>query len=113
MTEISAFGAVVREARMSTSLSVRALARQVGCSHVLLGNLERGRIAAVGERFWPSLASAVGVEVSTLRQAAAESEPITVNPWEAGRSAELIRRLARKQVSTDVYDKISRLLEDQ
>lgn len=81
MTAISPLGKLVTKRRMEVGLSVRALARKIGCSHVHLGDLERGERPVIGSQFWPSLAAELGVSEQNIEEAAKRSESLQFDPW--------------------------------
>ena len=58
-TQRHAGGSLLRSLRQAAALSQRALATQVGVSHVAVGQWERGEYAAPVDR-WAKLADALG-----------------------------------------------------
>lgn len=103
MADISPLGRLVTSKRMAVGLSVRALARQVGCSHVHLGDLERGQRPLIGEQFWPALATALNVSQSEIESAARHSETIQIDPWLMPPAGEtFVHQLARKMKCQDI-----------
>ncbi len=52
----SQFGQYIRRKRREVGWSLRQLADALGCSHVYLGEVERGVRAPFGEKWWPRLA---------------------------------------------------------
>lgn len=55
MTDTTPFAKFLLEQRHSAGLSARAVARQLGLSHVAYGNVERGKQDALAEAYWPAL----------------------------------------------------------
>lgn len=56
---------------MDARVSLRALADQLQVDVVLLGDVERGKVAALPRELWPGLAAALGVPLARWEQAAA------------------------------------------
>lgn len=77
MAESSAFGAFLQSRRHAAGLSARAVARELGLSHVAYGNAERGQPAVLAEQYWPALLTLYpDVGRSDLERLAAESEKV-------------------------------------
>lgn len=67
----SPFGVCLRQARLDARVSLRALAEQLQVDAVLLGDVERGKVAALPRELWPGLATALGVPLARWEQAVA------------------------------------------
>ena len=108
----SPFGKYIRDKRREAHLSLRAVAEQVGFSHVYLGEVERGRRRSIPEEHWKALASAIpGVTVAGLRAAAADSAPLDPTTLE-GQHQEVVVALARRLERDDLTKAdMNRLLE--
>lgn len=67
---MSAYGEAIRKARVDRGLSLRAAAKQIGISHVFLGQIEQGR-GRITEARVEAAAEALGIKPWRLRALAA------------------------------------------
>jgi transcriptional regulator with XRE-family HTH domain len=117
MSKPNDFGCYLRAKRIDARLSVRALAQQVGISHVYLGEVERGERGPLDRRHWPKLLEHVkGITLPALERAAATSRPlqleITDRPAEYQDLAfALARRIEKQDMDAREIKKILRVLE--
>ena len=116
MDRISAFGLVIRRARTDLKMSVRALARQVGCTHVHLGEVERGRRALIGDQYWPKLALVLHLDLADLEEAAERSKVVELETWtmtaSAARFAQSFARRANRLTPQQCDELLAVLGED-
>lgn len=116
-TKISPFGRLMRKRRKVLDLSLRDLSKQVGCSHVWLGEVERGRRRALAPQYWPDLAVALQVSEKELKEAAAMSQPVEIavdelRPEVGQMVSTFARKVQRQDISEDALAKILELLGD-
>lgn len=115
------FGGLVRERRASAGLSLREVARSIGVSHVLLGEVERGVRSRLAETHWDKLVAAIpGLTLSELRESAAAGAAVKLritNPTERPEVAAFTQLLARKigsgTLSEDMARNLRRVLDEE
>lgn len=90
------FGELIDRKRHEQEKSIRALAREVGVSHVGLGDVIRGKRLTLGQEYWAQLVKALpGLTVEDLQTAAERSQAREIRPWEfEGRKREVAARMA-------------------
>ena len=98
------FGEYLRHHRVADGVSLRVLAAELGCTHVYVGEVERGRRRQLPEKYWPTLVDVLsGVTLPGLRAAAAMSEQVRIDPAaHAGPVRDMAFELARKLANNDV-----------
>lgn len=60
------FSTHLQKHRVKAGLSLRALARELGISHVSLRKLEQGEIPRLGPKHWGKLAETFDLEIETV-----------------------------------------------
>lgn len=99
------FGELLDRKRKEKKLTVRALARQLGLSHVAVGNVIRGKTNVLGEQYWPQLIDVLDVTEWDLVAAASRSSARVLRPWNYdGRRRELAARMAETVNHFDAGD---------
>lgn len=89
------FGPLIRQARVDAGLSLRALAKAIGTSHVYLGEVEREIKAPLKRAYWPVLMAAIPtLTEAQLLSAEAASKPISAS-MPSGKVREAMLQLAR------------------
>jgi len=119
---MSTFGELIREKRLKADLSLREVAKRIGISHVLLGEVERGARAKLVEAHWPKLIESItgaGVKLTAteLKQAAQNGVPVEFDLSKASpEMREFTHLLARKiedgQLSSEKTRRLITMLED-
>jgi len=75
MTAPANFGLYIKSLRTAANLSQHELARDLGVSHVTLGEVERGKRTTLAPRHWPELVRRIGADFGVL-QALATTERV-------------------------------------
>lgn len=76
----TAFGQYMRECRVKSGKTLRAVAADLGLSHCTIIDVEQGRRPSLPSRHWLGLVSSIGADIDTLRRLA---EPVTIRDLRA------------------------------
>jgi hypothetical protein len=113
---LSVLGNYLRTKRVAAKLGLREAADLVGCSHTFLGEIERGVRTGLPERWLEPIAAAIPtVELKELRNKAMREGTLQLKladapPQYQDLGLALARRIEKKDLPSDTFDEIMRLL---
>lgn len=116
-TTTNHFGRFLKAHRQQHGVSLRALAEQVGCSHVYLGEVERGVQKTLAEKWWPALIGALpglthdDLERRAIATKGVQFELIDAPPRYQDLGVALARRIDKRDLSTREFQRLMEVLD--
>lgn len=110
------FGTYLRKKRVAADVSLRQVARDLGISHVALGEVERGERPGLKRERWAQLQEAIpGFSVSEVEAMLATEQPVQLDLRDAPvkyqkLGLELARRMERRDLADSELEKVLRIL---